>query len=47
MVTTYTDAPVVDVIEFVSAPYELISGSFVDVKITEANEYDLTGVIVE
>ena len=44
---TYRDAPGVDGIEFVSAPYELISGSFVDVKITEANEYDLTGVIVE
>ena len=44
---TYRDAPGVDGIVFVSAPYELISGSFVDVKITEANEYDLTGAIVE
>lgn len=44
---TYRDAPGVDGIVFVRAPYELISGSFVDVKITEANEYDLTGVIVE
>lgn len=44
---TYRDAPGVDGIVFVSAPYELISGSFVDVKITEANEYDLIGVIVE
>ena len=44
---TYRDAPGVDGIGFVSAPYELMSGSFVDVKITEANEYDLTGVIVE
>lgn len=44
---TYRDAPGVDGIVFVSAPYELISGSFVDVEITEANEYDLTGVIVE
>ena len=44
---TYRDAPGVDGIAFVSAPYELMSGSFVDVKITEANEYDLTGVIVE
>ena len=44
---TYRDAPGVDGIVFVSAPYELISGSFVDVKITEANEYDLTGLIVE
>ncbi len=44
---TYRDAPGVDGIVFVSAPYELMSGSFVGVKITEANEYDLTGVIVE
>lgn len=44
---TYRDAPGVDGIVFVSAPCELISGSFVDVKITEANEYDLTGVIEE
>lgn len=44
---TYRDAPGVDGIVFVSAPYELMSGSFVDVKITESNEYDLTGVIVE
>lgn len=44
---TYRDAPGVDGIVFVSAPYELMSGSFVDVKITEANEYDLTGVTVE
>lgn len=44
---TYRDAPGVDGIVFVSAPYEFMSGSFVDVKITEANEYDLTGVIVE
>lgn len=44
---TYRDAPGVDGIVFVSASYELMSGSFVDVKITEANEYDLTGVIVE
>lgn len=44
---TYRDAPGVDGIVFVSAPYELMSGSFVDVKITEANKYDLTGVIVE
>ena len=44
---TYRDAPGVDGIVFVSAPYELISGSFVDVRITEANEYDLTGGIVE
>lgn len=44
---TYRDAPNVDGIVFVSAPYELISGTFVDVKITEANEYDLTGVMIE
>lgn len=44
---TYRDAPGFDGIVFVSAPYELMSGTYVDVKITEGNEYDLTGVIVE
>lgn len=44
---TYRDAPGVDGIVFVSAPYELMSGTYVDVRITEGNEYDLTGVIVE
>lgn len=44
---TYRDAPGVDGMVFVSSPYELISGSFVDVRITEGNEYDLTGELVE
>lgn len=44
---TYRDAPGVDGMVFVSSPYELISGSFVNVRITEGNEYDLTGELVE
>ena len=32
---------------FVDAPYELMSGTFVQVRITDANEYDLTGEMIE
>jgi ribosomal protein S12 methylthiotransferase len=42
---SYKDAPSVDGMVFVRADYEIISGSFVNVIITEANEYDLTGEI--
>jgi ribosomal protein S12 methylthiotransferase len=31
----------------VKADYEIMSGNFVDVRITEANEYDLSGEVVE
>lgn len=44
---TYRDAPNVDGMVFVQAPYELISGTFVRVRITDANEYDLTGELIE
>lgn len=44
---TYRDAPEVDGMVFVAAPYELMSGTFVQVRITGANEYDLTGEITE
>lgn len=44
---SYKDAPSVDGMVFVHADRELMSGIFVDVKITEGNEYDLTGEIVE
>jgi ribosomal protein S12 methylthiotransferase len=44
---TYRDAPGVDSIVFVKADYEIMSGNFVDVRITEANEYDLSGEVVE
>ncbi|MBE5956585.1 MAG: 30S ribosomal protein S12 methylthiotransferase RimO [Lachnospiraceae bacterium] len=37
------DAPKVDGCVFVRSPEEIISGTFVDVLITEANEYDLIG----
>lgn len=44
---SYMDAPSVDGMVFVDAPYELMSGTFVEVLITDANEYDLTGEIVQ
>lgn len=44
---TYRDAPEVDGMVFVAVPYELMSGTFVQVRITGANEYDLTGEITE
>lgn len=37
------DAPKVDGCVFVRSPEEIVSGTFVDVLITEANEYDLIG----
>lgn len=37
------DAPKVDGSVFVRSPEEIISGTFVNVKITDANEYDLIG----
>ena len=44
---TYRDAPDVDGMVFVDAPYELMSGTFVQVRITDANEYDLTWEMIE
>lgn len=44
---TYQDAPDIDGEVFVEFEGELISGDFVDVKITEANDYDLIGEIVD
>ncbi|MGN0396180.1 MAG: 30S ribosomal protein S12 methylthiotransferase RimO, partial [Coprococcus sp.] len=44
---SYRDAPSVDGMVFVHSDRELISGTFADVKITDGNEYDLTGEIVE
>jgi ribosomal protein S12 methylthiotransferase len=43
---TYRDAPNVDGMVFINAPYELMSGTFVKVKITDVNEYDLIGDII-
>ncbi|WP_343208895.1 30S ribosomal protein S12 methylthiotransferase RimO [Anaerolentibacter hominis] len=42
---TYRDAPNVDGYIFVSSPYELISGDFVEVKVIEAKDYDLIGIV--
>ncbi len=45
MCRSYMDAPGIDGCVFVSSEEELISGDFVDVVITEYNEYDLIGEI--
>lgn len=42
---TYKDAPNVDGFIFINCNYELMSGEFVNVKITEAKEYDVVGEI--
>ena len=44
---TYQDAPDIDGEVFVEYEGELISGDFVNVRITEANDYDLIGEIVD
>ena len=44
---TYMDAPNVDGMLFISSDRELMSGDIVRVRITGANEYDLTGVICD
>ena len=44
---SYKDAPNVDGLVFVECDRELMSGDFIDVKITGSTEYDLIGTIVE
>ena len=44
---TYRDTPEIDGCVFFSAPYEIISGTFVNVLVTDANGYDLIGEIEE
>ena len=44
---TYMDAPEVDGFVFVSTDWNLMSGDFITVRITEAREYDLIGEVVE
>lgn len=44
---SYKDAPNVDGLVFVECDRELMSGDFIDVKITGSAEYDLIGTIVE
>lgn len=43
---TYKDAPDVDGYIFITAPYELMSGDLVKVKVTGSNEYDLIGEVL-
>ena len=43
---TYRDAPKVDGSVFIRAEEEIISGDFVKVKITGAQEYDLIGDVI-
>lgn len=43
---TYMDAPEVDGYVFVSTDWDLMSGDFLKVKITDADEYDLIGEIL-
>ena len=43
---TYRDAPEVDGYIFINAEEEIISGDFVTVKVTGADEYDLTGDVI-
>lgn len=44
---SYKDAPNVDGLVFVECDRELMSGDFIDVKITGSTKYDLIGTIVE
>lgn len=43
MCRSYMDAPDIDGCVFVSSKEELLSGDFINVKITDFNEYDLIG----
>ncbi len=44
---TYRDAPDIDGCVFIESPNEMISGTFVDVVITDAKGYDLVGQITQ
>lgn len=44
---TYMDAPNIDGLIFINSDYDLMSGTFVKVRVTAAAEYDLIGEIVE
>lgn len=44
---SYRDAPDIDGLVFIQTDEELLSGDLIPVKITEASEYDLIGVIVD
>ncbi len=42
---TYRDTPEIDGCVFFTAPYDLMSGTFLDVVVTDANGYDLIGEV--
>ena len=44
---TYKDAPNVDGFLFLRADRDLMSGDFVKVQITDSNEYDLIGEMLD
>ena len=44
---TYQDAPEIDGQVFIEFDGELISGDFVDVRIIDANDYDLIGEVID
>ncbi|MGL5675679.1 MAG: 30S ribosomal protein S12 methylthiotransferase RimO, partial [Cellulosilyticaceae bacterium] len=44
---TYQDAPEIDGQVFIEFEGELISGDYVDVRIIDANDYDLIGEIID
>lgn len=44
---SYKDAPDIDGFVFVYCDYELMTGDMVTVKITDAREYDLEGVVID
>ena len=43
MCRSYMDAPDIDGYVFAASEEELLSGDFIEVKITDYNEYDLIG----
>lgn len=44
---TYKDAPDVDGYIFISSEWELMSGDFVTVQVTDCNVYDLIGEVTD
>lgn len=44
---SYKDAPDIDGLVFVYSDRELVTGDMIDVRITDAREYDLEGVLID
>ncbi len=44
---TYMDAPNVDGCIFFEAPFEMMSGTFAKVQVTDAKGYDLVGCLTQ